>query len=1749
MAVTPMLPDGPDADDAPLGHISYGVDKLNVIRTNIAGYAGGAAIVRELVQNADDAGSTWLTFRILADRLVVQNDSVFSDKNFRDICTIAGGGKRDEAEAIGTWGTGFLSVYQLTDHPELHSNGRHLVFDPLADSLPQWPSPVVDRTEFHFPWRSHRTPIGDRLEMSAPWTPDRIANLRDAMPDEIGRVLLFLRHMRRVALYADDGDLPLFEARFDHQGEQEATTDGYRQRWTLTIQDRRGSRLSSRVEHWMVYRASLDDGYRRDGLRIKSPDVAFAYRRKLSEGDTSAAWTPDVSLPGTIYNYLPTRLDTGFTFHINGDFFPTNNRDGILSDDSDRAAWNRRVVARIARLFGENLARIRDESDQATAFYKLLPLDPEQPILEPFVEQVRLAAATVPLVKSSRGRWTLARNLRLTRNELALWQIAHEHLDHVEPRSVAGERQMGQPLTRLVSSLGERDLLTSDVLKFVKAQIPTGTPLTQANAILNTREKLNALLRYVARLESMPTQVGPLREGDDLIDRILAGAPVFLDADGCLRAWGQPGLVLADESVRRALPPELLTPDVLVADANYEHDHLLLLERRIARLGPREAVRRLIAVAGRCHGRRIDEAHPLVRGRERLRAVLDYLAERRASLVDVDLRPLALCLDEDGVLCRAAPSDPNGPWLADDATRALLRDAPGLSFAHPELSGDARYTELLVRMGVQKLTPSRMAELLGRFFPRPDYLVRAPAFARSAERLCALYRYFHQHAGALDGDTVDRLRRLPFVLTQQQRLGAIADPNAPVLLPPPAGAGEAFEDVMHRVELVADAALADGLRTFFKMTLHAQELSRLTYIEQYVIPHYNDRVLTHDARTSLLGLVRDCWRQIERERPALLDRLCKVSLIRCQDDRYRPASEVYLPSALLDGVFPHGYAAPHPTYGIAREDSDGQKAHRSARRAESPWRELFCQSGIRSTPDAADLLRSVKETVGQGAPPSEQAIRHVQQVYDLLNADWELNYRHAEKALSELATLKWLPAENRPGRWYQPFDVYPSSVRALVGDQDPVLRFRQAGGQFSHFLRLPTEPRPDSVVKHLLGSAAARQPIEATRVYQFLSRHRDDPAVRRALPQLRTQSVVFDPGEKRYWRPDQVFIGPFSTEFGPYRLYVDDPGEARQFFTALGIRDQYAVEDFAQLLRDIAAQHHHQDRPLDGRHQRLVNQAWGRLADALDDTEGAGLPSWLDDLRREAVVIDQDHHLVYPADAVINDRPDLLERFRAGAIRLATWADPGAPKLLAALGVSRLSLAVERRLVRQPAGVRRDAALSATLARLGDVFGRVIAHKRTEHPEGWISADDLGRVEVYSSDRIEIRYVVSLASGEVTTAPVSVAALLDRAGSAARLLVHRQRDSDVHVDLARELAQVINPTMHPSELIPVLSRILEAPDPVAAHRILDGFEFGREAGSRDIMVEPDVEQPTVGVSYGHHQADPDPHDLVPVETQTRQPSPAPAQHLGHDEQETGQTTVASPGAGAHDTAETPDALTVGHLQLKLGGGAGAGAADAPDDETDDLVGGASISIPGRVSRQPNGQPGPSSEVGPPGASRPEREARPNRPSGLSGVRIGGVAERDPGDEDVDPEDWSSVGSGTTEQNGQAADSSAGSGTSTDDIPRFDGEKRPRVPIIPTVWDAVRERFGATRRGQTGHGARPTEDSAAAFDADVEHRLTQRRSAGDSQSGERPTSARVTLSGQGRRQGFLPLTRALRAMLDPGARRLECRIDDRTGFPL
>ena len=125
------------------------------IRNILQEYSLDISILKELLQNADDAKATKLHFildkrthgqkRVFSENwqklqgpaLLVWNNKIFSDQDLKGIQDLGQGGKRQDPESIGQYGIGFNAVYHLTDCPSFVTGSDTLcILDPHCRFVP-----------------------------------------------------------------------------------------------------------------------------------------------------------------------------------------------------------------------------------------------------------------------------------------------------------------------------------------------------------------------------------------------------------------------------------------------------------------------------------------------------------------------------------------------------------------------------------------------------------------------------------------------------------------------------------------------------------------------------------------------------------------------------------------------------------------------------------------------------------------------------------------------------------------------------------------------------------------------------------------------------------------------------------------------------------------------------------------------------------------------------------------------------------------------------------------------------------------------------------------------------------------------------------------------------------------------------------------------------------------------------------------------------------------------------------------------------------------------------------------------------------------------------------------------------------------------------------------------------------------------------------------------------------------------------
>ena len=428
-------------------------------------YKDGLTIVKEMMQNADDAEATEvnicydarthsqekdkLFFPGMIDShgpaLVVHNNKVFSDEDFENITKLAGATKQNKHLKIGKFGIGFCSVYHVTDIPSFLSRDRLYIFDPTLEHLgkeiknPALPGKKLkfktriiqnskqldpyenlfgfngresyDGTMFRLPFRKSPSELSGKC-----YTENTAMELLEDIYHCSESLVLFLQHVQTISFQrinnGETNPTTLFtvsksKISLPHYLTFDSTV-------ALAVESKKGSEQKS--SQWLV-----SSHVTKNHDKAAVANIAC----KLSREGDSDVYSLDRSLNGEIFCYLPLAQSTGLPVHVSCNFAVINNRRGIWTADEststseDEVEWNNYLMdSVIPTAYSSLLCCLKTmlQCDVLTSykFYELWPLTSELKQRNPwskFVLKLYDELTTSPLFFSeSSGEWLSLKN-------------------------------------------------------------------------------------------------------------------------------------------------------------------------------------------------------------------------------------------------------------------------------------------------------------------------------------------------------------------------------------------------------------------------------------------------------------------------------------------------------------------------------------------------------------------------------------------------------------------------------------------------------------------------------------------------------------------------------------------------------------------------------------------------------------------------------------------------------------------------------------------------------------------------------------------------------------------------------------------------------------------------------------------------------------------------------------------------------------------------------------------------------------------------------------------------------------------------------------------------------------------------------------------------------------------------------------------------------------------------------------------
>jgi hypothetical protein len=323
-------------------------------------YPDRAHFVYELLQNAEDAGATEVTFALMSDRLICEHDGrPFTLGDVTSITGVHDSTKVTAQDKIGKFGVGFKSVFVYTQAPSVRSGDFAFRIVKLILPEPIAPAPELGhRTRFEFPFDNPKKPAYHAYDEIA-------AGLEEL--DE--KTLLFLSSLRSVKWRIGTESTGKI-SRFQHSD------------FHFEVLKETGKATTAN-SHFLKF-DEVVPGLGKQRVAVAFPLDALPDVRQFEQKKPLAEQFKIVpASPGRVAVFFPaTKEASGLRFHLHGPFVPELSRASIKDTEV-----NLPLFEQLATLTAKSLHQIKELGLLTTEFLAVLPNPQDQ--IPPLYEGIR----------------------------------------------------------------------------------------------------------------------------------------------------------------------------------------------------------------------------------------------------------------------------------------------------------------------------------------------------------------------------------------------------------------------------------------------------------------------------------------------------------------------------------------------------------------------------------------------------------------------------------------------------------------------------------------------------------------------------------------------------------------------------------------------------------------------------------------------------------------------------------------------------------------------------------------------------------------------------------------------------------------------------------------------------------------------------------------------------------------------------------------------------------------------------------------------------------------------------------------------------------------------------------------------------------------------------------------------------------------------------------------------------------------
>ncbi|MBN1969029.1 MAG: DUF3883 domain-containing protein [Candidatus Delongbacteria bacterium] len=349
-------------------------------------YNDPSHFIYEILQNAEDANATEISFCLYEDRLEINHNG--KDFDFNDVDGITGIGistKKEDINSIGKFGVGFKSVFAVTQAPVIHSGCFHF-----------------EIKDFVIPLLIENNGIKETLIVLPFNHPSRSENevfeIINKKLESIGlKTLLFLKNIREIKWQTPKKGGHYYKGLKGFQNLENI------HRVSIISKNEQVENF----EEFLVIKKPVK-------IETHNLNVEIAYRIRTDEAELE---TIEKEKDSNLIVFFPTEKVTYLNFLIQAPYKTTPNRENLPLDDEQ----NKILIEETANLVADSIQIIKKLGFLNVSFLEVLPIDQNHSgeiIYSSIFEKVKdKLLSEEALLPASNGNFTTSQNSLLARRK------------------------------------------------------------------------------------------------------------------------------------------------------------------------------------------------------------------------------------------------------------------------------------------------------------------------------------------------------------------------------------------------------------------------------------------------------------------------------------------------------------------------------------------------------------------------------------------------------------------------------------------------------------------------------------------------------------------------------------------------------------------------------------------------------------------------------------------------------------------------------------------------------------------------------------------------------------------------------------------------------------------------------------------------------------------------------------------------------------------------------------------------------------------------------------------------------------------------------------------------------------------------------------------------------------------------------------------------------------------------------------